>query len=152
MNNRRNSPSAKIVDIEEHNGYFRTITSSFDRKYIDDYRLKEGIYNVYAKTVDQSEYRCEENLCNDELLVLETRIIAAVDIDDKVYTLTDLQPEQPELTEILFNTNKRVVLCMKHKATVAFVLGDQEKIESAKIIPFMNAVNNKPRRPPKKVR
>ena len=125
-----------ISDLAERNGYQYSTERPLGRKFIDEHGLVTGLYNVYLNPANAAEYRCEVPFCREILQEYYFRIMAAMDQDGEWYTLNSMARD-PDVYEALINTNRKVILCLQHKAPAVIVIGEQNKLKKrAPVIPF----------------
>jgi hypothetical protein len=121
-----------ISDLADRLGYRYSTERPFNRKFIDEHGLVQGLYNVYINPADRKKFHCEVPGCDEILQEIYFRIVAAMDADSEWYTLNSMAKD-PAVYEALINTNRKVVMCLEHKAPAVIVVGDQKLTVPAKI-------------------
>lgn len=87
------------------------------RDLVDETGLVGGIYMNTAKQIARvSGLLCEgEEDCKEPVIVLESRLIMAIDNYFDVYRREELLVEDPDIVDLLDETNLRILICLKHK-------------------------------------
>ena len=127
-----------ISDLAEKNGYRYSTERPLGRRMIDEHRLVMGLYNVYINPANKDNFHCEVPDCSEILQEYYLRIVAAMDVDSEWYTLASMARD-PAVYEALINTNRRVILCLEHKAPAVMVLGEQRPLKKAPVIEISRA-------------
>jgi hypothetical protein len=129
----RRGPVRGISQLAEMNGYRFSTERPLGRKFIDEHGLVQGLYNCYLNPANTKEFRCEVPGCREILQEYYLRIMAVMDQDGEWYTLHSMAKE-PAVYEALIDTNRRVIICLRHKAPAVLVAGEQPTRRKAPLI------------------
>lgn len=104
------------------------------RDLVDQTGLVGGIYINTSHAMDRGNYICQSDPnCVAELVALESRIQMAIDEDQRLYSIPQLEEEDEDIVDLLYETNLKVIYCVKHKQGLLMPLVPDINAPSAKL-------------------
>ncbi len=113
------------------------------RDLVDKTGLIGGVYVNISEAITNSGNECKlKDECHSIIMSLQSRICLAIDADFEVYNLDDLEKDDPQIVQLIKETNLQVYICFDHQSTLIEVLNEKQKGKSRLIqFPKQDIIN-----------